>query len=101
MGDMDSQQLKIITICTIMARTELVDVCKHAFSSQAVWSIEVLWKEGNRNPTQITANNCSQVLRCLEGRRGGDKLVVYCYDDDESTPGLVRQPQGTGSKRGS
>ena len=62
-----------------MTWAELVDVCQHAFPSQAVWSIEVLWKEGNRIPTRITADNCSLMLRYLEGRRGGDKLVIYCY----------------------
>ena len=86
MGDMDSQEPKRITVWESMTVEDFDDTCKHAFSSQPIWKIEVLWKEGNRDPTEIKAENCSQVLRILKGRRG-DQLAIYCYDDDDMSTG--------------
>ena len=84
MGDMDSQEPKRITIWESMTVEALDETCKRAFSSQPVWKIEVLWKEGKHDPTEINAENCSQLLRFLKGRHG-DQLAIYCYDDDVST----------------
>lgn len=84
MEDTDSQEPKRITIWESMTVEDLDETCKRAFSSQPVWKIEVLWKEGNRDPTRITAENCSLLLRHLRGRHtDDDKLVIYFYDDDD------------------
>ena len=72
MGDMDSQEPKRIIIWESMTVEDLDETCKRAFSSQPVWKIEVLWKEVNRDPTE------------MKGRHG-DQLAIYCYDDDVST----------------
>ena len=83
MGDKDSQEPKRITIWTSMTLDDLDETCRRAFSLQPVYKIEVLWKDETRESTNINTENCSQVLRMLEGRNGNDKLVIYSFDDDD------------------